>query len=135
MSQSDIRKALEIKLAALPGGWPIAYENDGFIPVKGTSWLKSTLLISSVTPITAGPKGYNRWIGYLQVSVFVDAKKGPGAADAKVDSLMLHFSKGLVLTQNSKHIQIEQASSSKGPSEPDWFSLIVFIPWFANIMD
>jgi len=129
MTIRKIRIALETKLAALSGVWPTAYENSRFVPTTGTNWQRATLLPSPIQDF-AGTTTTRKYTGLFLINVFTEANKGVKAAEDYALSLLEHFPKGLILTQDSVTVRIEGPYVGVANSDEKWYNIPVWVPWF-----
>lgn len=108
MSFIDIQAALALRLDALAGlpdiYWPGVREE----PVRGTDWVRPTVLPTTSELITVGGNQDNS--GIYQVDVFIDAGRGQGPLITILDDIKTHFKAQTTLTQNSTVVYVKGIS-------------------------
>lgn len=90
MTQSNIRRALEIHLAAAPTDLPTVFQNAGFEPVQGQPYQECYVM-----PARGRINGLRQksalHLGIFQVNLCYPAGSGTGDVDARADMLIEHF--------------------------------------------
>lgn len=90
MTQSNIRRALEARLAALTPALATAYQNDQFAPVAGVPYQECFVI-----PVTSRTRGLGQKTalhsGIFQVNLCYPAASGTKALEARADALIAHF--------------------------------------------
>lgn len=104
----DTHAALDTRLAALSGGTAIAYENTSYVPVRGTPYLRPTLLMAPSLLMDLDDLQMNE--GIYQIDLFYPLDDGMGTLLAKADQIYDHFKSTLKLTSNSVNVYIKQVS-------------------------
>lgn len=117
----DIHAALDTRLNALTGGTPIAWENTGYTPVKGTAFIRPTLLSAPSSLMDLDDLQLN--IGIYQIDLFYPLGTGAGTMLAKADAIYDHFKADLTLVSNSVTVYIKEISrGSPALREESWFT-------------
>ena len=120
---TNIRRAFEVRLAALPSLPSVAWPNRAFPPV-GTSmpdkYLQPFMLPGEPFQAEIGTAGANRHSGVYQISVFTAAGIGMDAMDALVGALCDHFKRGTLLPFGGVTVSIIKAYPSATQQETDW---------------
>jgi hypothetical protein len=134
MSHPAIRSALEQRLATLPGGWPIVWENWPFDRERNpVSHLVPTLLSAEPDEFTIAPSPHAVENGVLQVLVYVKENTGPVVADVKAQQIRDHFPSkssymaGGIVVRIAKRATIGPPLPKDGP----WRPIPVSIPYWA----
>jgi hypothetical protein len=99
MSIAAIRKALEVKLAAMSPAVATVYENTEYTPVAGTPYQRANLLPAEPDNSTQGST-YYREQGIFQVTLCYPQKVGPGTALARAEALRTHFKRGTTMEKD-----------------------------------
>lgn len=108
--QSNIRKAFEKKLVAMPqglGAANTAYENTTFTPKADFPHQLSRLVPLPVENPTFGDN-YNREIGFYQVVLSYPKGKGVGTLATMADMVKDYFKRGTTLVEGSDKIIIDR---------------------------
>lgn len=108
--QSNIRKAFEKMLVALPNGLGsanTAYENVSFTPVSTQPYQLSRLVPLSVENPTLGDN-YHREVGFYQVVLSYPKGKGVGALSTMADMVKDYFKRGTTLVEATDKIVVDR---------------------------
>ena len=111
--QSNIRKAFEKMLVALPNGLGsanTAYENTSFTPVSTQPYQLSRLVPLSVENPTLGDN-YHREVGFYQVVLSYPKGQGVGAMTAMAEKIKSYFKRGTTLTEGTDRVIVERTPS------------------------
>lgn len=108
--QSNIRKAFEKMLVALPNGLGsanTAYENTSFTPVSTQPYQLSRLVPLPVENPTLGDN-YHREVGFYQVVLSYPKGKGVGALSTMADKVKDYFKRGTTLVEATDKIVVDR---------------------------
>ena len=108
--QSNVRKAFEKMLVALPNGLGsanTAYENVSFTPVSTQPYQLSRLVPISVENPTLGDN-YHREVGFYQVVLSYPKGKGVGALSTMADKVKDYFKRGTTLVEATDKIVVDR---------------------------
>ena len=108
--QSNLRKAFEKMLVALPNGLGsanTAYENVSFTPVSTQPYQLSRLVPLSVENPTLGDN-YHREVGFYQVVLSYPKGKGVGALSTMADKVKDYFKRGTTLVEATDKIVVDR---------------------------
>ena len=108
--QSNVRKAFEKMLVALPNGLGsanTAYENVSFTPVSTQPYQLSRLVPLSVENPTLGDN-YHREVGFYQVVLSYPKGKGVGALSTMADKVKDYFKRGTTLVEATDKIVVDR---------------------------
>ena len=108
--QSNVRKAFEKMLVALPDGLGsanTAYENVSFTPVPTQPYQLSRLVPLSVENPTLGDN-YHREVGFYQVVLSYPKGKGVGALSTMADKVKDYFKRGTTLVEATDKIVVDR---------------------------
>lgn len=140
MSYAIIRQLLEVRLNALGGNMPTAWENVPYKPIIGTAWQKVNLLPAETDNPTMGPAegtgtALRRESGIFQVTLYYPVNEGAVNVASKAEALRTHFKRGTVLTQGAVRLTID-TTPSIGPGLPadGFFVVPVSIPYRADVL-
>lgn len=132
MSAPADREALETALAANAGGIDIAYENVPYEPVEGTPYQAAYMLFAEPENIEVGPAYKER--GIFQVNLFYPTNAGPGAAEARADSIRDTFYKDAAFVADGVTVQIERTPEiGPGRVEEDRYFKPVKVRFYAHV--
>ena len=133
MSIVNIRKALEVALAAITPAISIAYENAAFAPVVGTPYCKPYLLMATPDNPTMGD-GFYRERGIFQITLCYPLQIGTAGAAAQAEVLQTAFKRGATFSNGGVSVKV-MATPSIGQAQVDAerFSLPVKVTWQADI--
>lgn len=132
MSVAAIRAALEVALAAMTPALPTAWENTAFTPTVGVAWQEIDLLLANPRALEAGGHWHEE-PGALQVRLHYPPKAGPAAAEARAELIRSTFKHGSPFTASGVTVTVSNTPSITRVDEPDWFTLSVRIPFYANL--
>lgn len=135
MSHTDVKKAIEKRLALVAGALPTARENMSFTPVVGTAYQRINFLRAAPDDLTQGRK-MTRLQGIAQVSLFYlsPAATGTTLPDAMAASIAGMFKPVTMLTEGSTKVFItETATIATGYADGDRWVVPVSIPWYADV--
>lgn len=136
MSFRDMQIALDVHLALLGGGTPIAWENIEYTAVMNTAHLRPTLLnidgqLSCMSDVSQANDGIYRIDANYPIGV------GHSALMAKLDVIYVHFKASRVLTVGSTSVLIREISVlPKNIVQGSWFmgSLDINFTHYDNIV-
>lgn len=128
---TDIRAALESKLADIPDVPSIAYENVSFSPTTGQSYLEVKYIPVTRRPAVRGSSPQQRYDGLLAINCYAPEGSGPNAADTLAKNVMETFEATTKLTHNSQDVTIEYAERQQGFIDSPWYFVPVSIRWYA----
>jgi len=128
----EIQKALEARLAALPGPLPTAWPNVILSP-PATAYQRADLLSANPANPTFGSAFY-RDQGIFQVTLFFPIGGGAGAALARADVIRAGFPRGSSYSNGGITVLISGTPAiAPGRVIEDRWVVPVSIPYFANI--
>ena len=108
--QSNIRKAFEKMLVALPNGLGsanTAYENTSFTPVSTQPYQLSRLVPLAVENPTLGDN-YHREVGFYQVVLSYPKGEGVGNITTMADKVKDYFKSGTTLVEATDKIVVDR---------------------------
>ena len=126
MTFSDIRGALQERLATMPLEYPVAWENVKFEP-NGEIYLRATLLTGATDQFCLGESGSNETSGIFQVDVFYPKGKGQ---DCIPDQIANWFERQF-LTLNETTVRCRGVSVLQGEDDKNYFIVPVQIVYQA----
>lgn len=116
----DIQAALDTRLSLLSGGTPVAWENVEYTPVKGTAYLRPTLLSTPSHLMDLNSLQNNE--GIYQIDLFYPTNNGVGDLLTKADQIYDHFKTDLTLVSNSTTVHVKEISrATVSAREEAWF--------------
>lgn len=97
MIHAAIRKALEVRLAAIVPAWKIVFEATTYNPNLPVPFMESDVIFGN--PQSNGIFGAAiMHVGVLQVMVVTENRGGPNAADEQISRIAAQFKRGTHLT-------------------------------------
>lgn len=131
---TQIRAALETRLAALSNAPDIGWENTEFEPPEDEVSMLAYLLRADTVSRTLGVPEVTMEQGVFQVSVLAPRGAGSGAAEAVAEAVREHFPKGLSLDAGGVSVRIARRGSVT-PARQDgaWHRIDVSIPYFCHV--
>jgi len=131
MSHRKISAALSSRLNTLTDAPPIAFENAGYTPIEGTTWLRESYLPATSTTVGIGPSDSTDFVGVYQISIYTPLDDYKLEAHQLIDSITSHFERGTVLTFDGQSVVIEQVNAAQGLASGGWFLMPVSVNWRA----
>jgi len=114
------QSALDARLASLTGGVAIAWPNIGYTPVRGTPFIRPTMLLANAFLMNLADIQLNP--GIYQIDVFYPVGNGPGAVLNKLDAIYDHFKGTIKLTASGVDVHIKEISvSAPTQREEAWY--------------
>jgi len=132
----DIRSALEVALATIPGLPAIAWENRPYNPTTGTPYIQVRQVPTSRVPAVRGLNPQMRYQGIFRLFVKMPELQGPGPGEDIVESLLNTFeaTTDLSFTNSNNetiHVTIDYAEQVGAYNESPWYTLPVNIGWYS----
>jgi len=127
---SDIRAALESKLAGISGIPPIAFDNVPYDPTTGTSFIKSMYIPVTRTPAVRGLNPSQRYDGIYSVTVYCPEGNGPATADGIANTVIENFEAATDVSLNSFNVSIDYAERQQGFLDTPWYYIPINIGWY-----
>ena len=131
MSHRKISAALSSRLNTLTDAPPIAFENAGYTPVEGTTWLRESYLPAASSTVGMAAGGSTDFIGVYQVNIYAPLDDYKLESHQLIDSITAHFVRGTVLTFDSQSVVIEQVNAAQGLASGGWFLMPISVNWRA----
>ncbi len=129
---NKIMRGFESRLATLPSVPPIQSPNVSYSPVKGTLYLRSSLLPAQTVSGAIGTNGTDFYQGVYQVDVFAPRGEGSKEAIDMADDIIELFVKGSVITTDLFRVRIENGWIESASETPDWYQIPITIGWFSS---
>lgn len=127
---SDIRAALESKLANIAGIPPIAFDNVPYDPTTGTSFIKSSYIPVTRVPAVRGLNPSQRYGGIYAVTVYCPEGNGPGVADGIANTVIENFEAATDVSLNNFNVSIDYAEREQGFLDTPWYYIPINIGWY-----
>lgn len=127
---SDIRAALESKLANIAGIPPIAFDNVPYDPTTGTSFIKSSYIPVTRVPAVRGLNPSQRYGGIYAVTVYCPEGNGPGVADGIANTVIENFEAATDVSLNNFNVSIDYAERQQGFLDTPWYYIPINIGWY-----
>lgn len=108
MSFADIQSALAQRLNTVPGLPTIYWGATRRKPVKGTNWVRPTLVPFESEP--AMLSGLQDNSGIYQIAVFIDLGRGEGPLLEIMDDIKEHFKAQTILTEGTTTVFVQTTS-------------------------
>lgn len=127
---SDIRAALESKLANIAGIPPIAFDNVPYDPTTGTSFIKSSYIPVTRVPAVRGLNPSQLYKGLYSVTVYCPEGNGPGVADGIANTVIENFEAATDVSLNNFNVSIDYAERQQGFLDTPWYYIPINIGWY-----
>ena len=127
---SDIRAALESKLANIAGIPPIAFDNVPYDPTTGTSFIKSSYIPVTRVPAVRGLNPSQLYKGFYSVTVYCPEGNGPGVADGIANTVIENFEAATDVSLNNFNVSIDYAERQQGFLDTPWYYIPINIGWY-----
>ena len=131
MSEISVRKALLQGVLDAGITVPIKWENAAFTTPNASPWAAVYILGMTDEPATLGVNGENLAEGVLQLSIFTPKGAGDLSAYTVADEFRQVFRTGESLSADGQVVRIRSASMRNGPAEPNWYSQIIDVEFYA----
>lgn len=131
MSHTKISAALSSRLQALPSSPPVAWENAGYTPVEGETFLAEHYLPASTTGVGVSADSSIDYPGVYQIDVRVPANEYKAEGNALADKVASHFKRGTVMTRDGQSVVVESVSRNQGLRDGAWWMIAVSVNWRA----
>jgi Bacteriophage related domain of unknown function len=129
---SEILRALETRLATIPGLPDIAWPNIAYEPSPTKLYLRPNNLPVKPLPIGLADADDIRRDGLFQVDVFAPKNKGSKTAMDMAEAVNTLFSKGTVITTTSGYkIKITSVAVEEGQVAGSHFAVPVLVQYVA----
>lgn len=128
----QIDQALISSFIAGSFGLPIVHENIDYAPTAGTAYAELIVLQNDVTPATLADT--NDTDGVFRVILRYPVGGGAVAAKTKADQIFSVFAIGQRLAYEGTTLTVLRNSRQPGVAEEGWFSLVLDMPYRANIV-
>lgn len=118
MSFLETQSALAQRLNGVSGLPTVYWGGVRNTPVKGTDWVRPTMIPFESTPATLGGAQSNT--GIYQVAIFIDLGQGEGPLLTLMDAVKDHFRASVRLTEGSTTVFIRSVSISQPVITEAW---------------
>ena len=115
----DLQAALETRLNTLSGLPEVAWENNAFTPVQGTSFFRAILSPAAGDSITQDRLQLNT--GLFTVEIFVPSEKGTSVLNTFVDAVYDHFTAVNTVTSGSTEVSLTGINKTLSTRDEAWF--------------
>lgn len=133
MSDQNVRRALEQRLAAMSPAIPTAWENVHFTPTVGTPWQRANLLPASPDNTMLGPREWME-IGIFQVTLYYPAGTGSDAAQTRAEAVRAQFKRGTTVSHGGLATVITHTPAKAAAYSADgWYVVPISIRYQACI--
>ena len=110
---------------------PVAWENDIYKPIKGTLYLRPTLLPGDTVGATLSSGGTDEHVGVYQIDVFAEATKGKKAAIVMADLIADRFKPVTEMAYGGVTVRAVSVSRGAGVTESGWYKIPVTVRYLA----
>jgi hypothetical protein len=109
----------------------VANENARYDPQVGKPYQEAFLLPGTTTQPGNGVQGTTYDKGVYQVTLYYPRDEGAGDAAARAGLLRGYFDRSRLLTHGGITVSVRDTPSiSPARTEPDWYKLVVSIPYY-----
>lgn len=131
----DIRGALEVELSNIVGIPDIAYENVGYDPTTGVSFVRPQFIPTIRRPAVMGLNPQQRHQGLFRVLCYTPEGQGPAEADDLANSIMDTFEATTDISFTNADteeiiLSIDYAERELGITDSPWYYVPVNIGWY-----
>lgn len=133
MSFSDERRAIETRLADNFSALPIWYENQKFDIPAGTPWVKITILNGAGRQASINSSPLQRYVGVIQIDVFVKQDSGTATARTHADTIEAIFRNAQFSAGSSGTITCRTPSITPVPDQDEWYQLSVSVSYHRDV--
>jgi len=130
---TDIKAALNTQLNAMTGKPPIAWQNYGYEPIKGTLYIRPTDLSGDFEQVTLGAGGQDQVTSIYQVDIFAPSGEGSGTSTAMAELIANQFKRGAYPAYGGVILRIKSVSPPKEGVNEDtgWYHTFIEITYTA----
>lgn len=130
---TDIKAALNTQLNSMAGKPPIAWQNYGYEPVKGTLYIRPTDLSGSFEQVSLGAGGNDQVTSVYQVDIFAPSGQGSGASTAMAELIANQFKRGTYPAYGGLTLRVKSVSPPKEGinTEEGWYHTFIEITYTA----
>jgi len=128
---TNISAALDGHLNTMASVPPIAWENKTYKPVKGTLYIRPTLLPGNTVGATLSTAGTDEHVGIYQIDVISEATKGKNAAIVMADLVADRFKPVTEITYSGVTVRAVTVSRGAGVVESGWYKIPVTVRYLA----
>lgn len=121
----DLSAALDGRLNSMASLPPVAWENKKYDPVKGTLYLRPTLLPGDTVGGTLSATGSDENVGVYIVDVFSPADGGKNEAVTMADNIADQFKPVTELTYNGRLVRCISVSRGSAIVGDGWYNIPV----------
>lgn len=130
----NVLRALEIRLAAMPGVLPTAHANMIYDPPKDVAYQRATLLPADTVNPVMGAAMY-REVGTFHILLLYPLNGGLGAAYSMAEAIRAWFPRGSSFTNDGVTVRVEGTPVIRpGMRDEDRYTVPVLVRYFANII-
>lgn len=126
---NKIASALEHAVLTAPGLPAVHVENVRFDPSEDDSFIKTTVVPTSVLPAVVGPGPQQRYEGLFNLLVCVPQGVGAGHAHDYVDRLMELFAPSTDINHGGIVVSIDTSEPALGYYEAPFYCVPVSVGW------
>lgn len=131
---TQVRTALETRLASVSGSPQIGWDNTEFEPPTDEVSLLAYLLRGETVSPTLGRTELTMEQGIFQVSVLAPRGGGSKPAEDVAEAVREHFPKGLSLSAGGLSVRIARRGSvTPARQDGSWHRIDVSIPYFCHV--
>jgi hypothetical protein len=127
----DIGAALDEHLNTMAGVPSVSWPNVEFTPVKGTIYLRPTVVMGTVERSSNGAAGHDLYSGYYQVDVLAPVGEGKKEGMEMADTVADQFKYGTELTYNGRTIRLTNITYLTPTYGENWVQIIVQIDFYS----
>lgn len=128
----QIEAALETRLQGIVGIPDIAWENLGYEPQQGTTYVEPYHIPTDREPATRGNLFRTRYQGVFRVECVVASNGGTGPARDLTSLVINAFEANTdILLANGKYATVRYATKESGIKEGAFYRVPVNIGWYA----
>nr|CAK6596645.1 tail terminator [Klebsiella phage vB_Kpn_K21lambda1] len=134
MRQHDLTEStLRAHWVAGAFGLPTAYENQAFSKPDDAPWAALWYVPADTQPVTAGSRGQDEVVGFLQIDLNYPLNKGTGDTRTMADKIADHFPVGHPLVYNGFVVKPTYVHRGQGREVDGWWRTPITIGWYSRL--
>lgn len=131
MSHVNISNALSKHLQSLPDSPPVAWENAGYTPSEGESFLAEHYMPAETSGVGVSTTDSLDHTGIYQIDVRTPLDGYKAEGNGLASAVSSHFKRGTVVTYDGQEVVVQSVSRSNGRPDGAWWFIPVSVTWRA----
>ncbi len=131
--EAGILDALLFRLSQFTTALDISYPGIEFTP--SGNHLIARVIPNTVSQVTFGDAGFNRYEGLFQIDVVWQKGVGIIAPAEEVSSVVAHFKRGTAIIRNGLTVTMRPPRTAQPIPDGGWLRFPVIVPWFTDTLN